>query len=123
MVNPVTNLGRSGVQDWLIQRFSALVLLAYFLFLATFFLIHPGLNFAEWQALFDAAWMRLFSTLALLSLVLHAWVGLWGVTTDYLNERALGQHAIVLRLSVQFGVALLLFAYLILGLGTVWGIG
>ncbi len=122
MVNPVTTLGRNGIQDWLIQRLSAVVLLAYFLFLTVFFLTHPAPSFTEWQGLFHAPWMRFFSTLALLSLALHAWIGLWSVTTDYLTERTLGHRATVLRLSVQFGIALLLLAYLGLGLSTLWGI-
>ncbi len=33
MVTSVTNFGRSGVYDWLVQRVSALVWLAYVLFL------------------------------------------------------------------------------------------
>ncbi|RLA58972.1 MAG: succinate dehydrogenase, hydrophobic membrane anchor protein, partial [Gammaproteobacteria bacterium] len=32
MVTAVTNLGRSGLYDWLMQRVTAVILLAYFLY-------------------------------------------------------------------------------------------
>ena len=32
MVNSVTNLGRSGVYDWVIQRLSAVIMAVYTLF-------------------------------------------------------------------------------------------
>ncbi|HQN41780.1 MAG TPA: succinate dehydrogenase, hydrophobic membrane anchor protein, partial [Pseudomonadales bacterium] len=41
MVTNVTNFGRSGLHDWLVQRLSALVLAAYTLFLLVFLLINP----------------------------------------------------------------------------------
>ena len=122
MVTAVTNLGRSGLYDWLVQRASAVVLLVYFLFLGIFLLTRPELSFAEWRGLFLSSWMRLFSTLALLSLALHAWVGLWAVTTDYLTARTLGRWGTVLRLLAQAGVMLLLFFYLVLGLSALWGV-
>ena len=34
MVTTVTSMGRSGLYDWLMQRVSAVILLAYFLFIA-----------------------------------------------------------------------------------------
>ncbi len=123
MVTSVTNLGRSGLFDWVVQRVSAVVLLAYTVFLAGYLLTNSGLTFNEWQGLFQQNWMRAFSLLALLSLITHAWVGLWSVTTDYVTVRQMGAVATPLRLILQSGIALLSFYYLVWGIQILWGAG
>lgn len=98
MVTSVTNFGRSGVYDWLVQRVSAVVLLAYVLFLVGFIVMADGLSYPEWRALFQALWMRVFSLVALLALCAHAWIGMWTIGTDYLTTLALGAAATAVRL-------------------------
>ena len=63
----------------------------------------------------------MFSVLALLSLVVHAWIGMWTVSTDYLTVRLLGPKATGLRLVFQGGYALVLFVYLVWGVQILWG--
>ncbi|MGO1232855.1 MAG: succinate dehydrogenase, hydrophobic membrane anchor protein [Marinobacter sp.] len=114
MVNSVTNLGRSGVFDWLIQRVTAYVLAVYTIFILGFMVV-SDVNFETWNALFDQTWFRIFSLLALLSLGAHAWVGLWTVTTDYIK-------AMAPRFLVQAGSGLVMFVYLIWGIQILWGL-
>lgn len=114
MVNSVTNLGRSGVFDWLIQRVTAYVLAVYTIFILGFMVV-SDVNFETWNALFDQAWFRIFSLMALLSLGAHAWVGLWTVTTDYIK-------AMAPRFLVQAGSGLVMFVYLIWGIQILWGL-
>jgi len=52
--------------------------------------------------------------LALWLLVLHAWIGIWTVTTDYLRQMGL-------RVTVQVLVALFLISQFIWGLMIIWG--
>jgi len=121
MVTAVTNLGRSGLYDWVVQRATAVVLLAYFVFIAGFLIVHPDLGYAEWKGLFSNTAMRVFSMLALLSICLHAWIGLWGISTDYLTTRLMGQKATALRLVFQAGYTIVLFSYLVWGIQVLWG--
>lgn len=121
MVMQVTNLGRSGLYDWLFQRVTAIVLLAYLVFIVGYLLYNPELDFPQWKALFEQTWMRAFTTLALLSVVLHAWIGLWAVSTDYLTTRVMGNRGTILRLLFQAAFSLVLFYYLVWGLQIVWG--
>ena len=121
MVTAVTNLGRSGLYDWVVQRATAVVLLAYFVFIAGFLITHPGLGYAEWKGLFSNTAMRVFSMLALLSICLHAWIGLWGISTDYLTTRLMGSKATALRLAFQAGYTVVLFSYLVWGIQVLWG--
>jgi succinate dehydrogenase / fumarate reductase membrane anchor subunit len=119
MVKAVTSFGRSGVSDWLVQRVSAVILLAYFAYLAAVLL--GGVTYSEWNALFDATWMRIFSLMALLALAAHAWIGMWSVLTDYLTERLMGTKGNVLRIGAQLLVSGALFVYVIWGVQILWG--
>ncbi len=121
MVTAVTNFGRSGLSDWLVQRVSAVVLLAYTLFIAGFVFFGPALDYATWTALFAATWMRIFSLAALLSIAAHAWIGLWSVSTDYFTERLMGPKGNVIRLVFQAVVAIVLFSYVVWGVQILWG--
>lgn len=112
----------NGTNQWLLQRFSALILLAYTLYLLCVVLSHldTPFNYSHLVSLYKPLWMRLFTTLTLIALAAHTWVGMWSITTDYLTERALGQIGNGLRLVVQALIVLLLFAYLGIGLSAVW---
>ena len=120
MVTTVTSLSRSGLSDWLIQRVSGVVLFAYAAFLIFYIASCDNLTFAVWSALFDTTPMRVFSSLAVICLVAHAWIGMWAVSTDYLTERMMGSKGDLLRGIFQAVCALMSFTYLVWGLQVVW---
>ena len=113
-------MGRSGLHDWLMQRVSAVILLAYFLYVG--WVLVCGVDYDAWQELFAQTWMRVFTMLALVSLGIHAWVGLWAVFTDYLTERMLGAVGNVLRLLAQVVCGLTMFTYVVWGIQILWGL-
>lgn len=116
MVNSVTNFGRSGLYDWVIQRLSAVILAVYTLFLVGFVLATPDMTFAQWHGLFAQTWMKVFSIAALISVCAHAWVGMWTISTDYLTKSAL------VRFAFQLVCAGFLFTYLVWGIDILWGV-
>jgi succinate dehydrogenase / fumarate reductase membrane anchor subunit len=122
MVTNVTNFSRSGLYDWMAQRVSAVVLAAYFIFLIGYVAAHPGLTFAEWHGLFSHTAMRIFSLLALVALSVHAWVGMWTISTDYLTSMALGKGATVVRFLFQAICGILMFAFFVWGVQILWGV-
>ena len=121
MVTAVTSFGRSGLYDWLIQRVGAVVLTAYTIFLVVYIALNPDLDFAQWSALFNQLWMHIFSLLALISFITHAWIGLWSVLTDYLTNRLLGAKATVLRVVAQMVLGVAAVTYLVWGVEILWG--
>jgi succinate dehydrogenase / fumarate reductase, membrane anchor subunit len=114
MVTNVTSLTGNGLKDWLIQRVTAVYFAVYSIFLLAFLIAHPDLSFEQWQALFANMLFQIATAIALLALTLHAWIGIWTVTTDYMK-------CTVIRLSVQLLVALWLLSQFIWGLMIVWG--
>lgn len=89
MVERIVSGAHYGLRDWLMQRITGIVMALYSLFLAAFLLTHQPLQFAEWSGLFQNQWMRLASLLFLLSLYLHAWVGVRDILMDYVHHTAL----------------------------------
>lgn len=122
MVTNVTNFSRSGLYDWMAQRVSAVVLAAYFIFLLGYIVFNPGLTYADWHGLFSHNAMRIFSLLALLATVVHAWVGMWTISTDYLTPMAFGRWATVLRFFFQAICGVLQFVLFVWGVQILWGI-
>lgn len=114
MVTNITNLGRSGLSDWLIQRVSAVVLALYAVFMVGYLLFHPDLDYATWNGLFSQTWMRIFSLLAFVSLAAHAWIGLWIVVTDYIKPTGI-------RFIVQIAIIIAIFIFLVWGVQVLWG--
>ena len=115
MVTSVTNLGRSGPYDWLIQRVSAVVLALYTLWLLGVVFFTSNMDYAAWSALFSHTGVRIFSLLALIALGAHAWIGLWTVSTDYLKHGAI-------RFVFQAGCGLIMFVYVVWGIQILWSL-
>lgn len=115
MVTNVTSFGRSGLYDWMVQRVTAVIMLAYTLFIVGYLLSHPNLDFSQWQALFENLAMRIFTLLVVVSFAAHAWIGLWCVTTDYIPMTGL-------RFVVQAGTGLITFIYVAWAVQIIWGI-
>jgi len=114
VVNSATNIGRSGVQDWIIQRASAYVLALYTVFLLGF-CVTTDVDYASWSGLFDQNWFRIFTLLALLSIGAHAWIGLWTVSTDYIKPA-------LARFLFQALFILVIFVYVVWGIQIIWGL-
>jgi succinate dehydrogenase / fumarate reductase, membrane anchor subunit len=114
MVANVTSLTGNGLKDWLIQRVTAVYFAAYTFFILGFLFLHPGLTYEQWHVLFSYPLVQIASAIALLAMTLHAWVGIWTVTTDYMK-------CTVIRLSVQMMVFLWLLSQLVWGFMILWG--
>ncbi len=114
MLTNVTSLTGNGLKDWLLQRVSAIYLLVYSLLVFGFFVTHSPVHYDEWTLWCHSWWMQIATMFALLSLLVHAWIGLWTVTTDYISSTAV-------RLLVQFLIFSVLIGELFWGLMMVWG--
>jgi succinate dehydrogenase / fumarate reductase, membrane anchor subunit len=111
MLTQITTLTRNGLKDWFIQRISALVLMGYLLLIFGYILGHHPLQYEDWSNLFHHSAMRIFTILALLSLLAHTWVGIWTVITDYVKAkwiRGVLTVAMIVLLGVYFLSALLI---------------
>lgn len=122
VVTNVTSLTRSGLSDYLVQRVSAIVLLAYTLCVVGYFIVTPDVDHVALVNYFGAPAMQLFSTLAVLATAAHAWIGMWTVGTDYIRPHYFGAHATSWRLLYQALVLVALFVYVAWALQIFWAL-
>jgi len=115
MVMNVMSYSGNGLRDWLVQRVSAVVLAVYVLFLIGFVLSHDTISYNLWRELFAHLTMKIASLVVLVCLLLHAWIGVWTIFTDYVKPAGL-------RITLEVAVILALAAYFFWGLLILWGI-
>jgi succinate dehydrogenase / fumarate reductase membrane anchor subunit len=94
-----------GMRDWLAQRLTAVVMVAYSLVLAVALVRGEPITYAVWRELFAQGWMRVATLVFAVSLVWHAWVGTRDILMDYIKPDGL-------RLALQVFTVLLLAGYL-----------
>jgi succinate dehydrogenase / fumarate reductase membrane anchor subunit len=94
-----------GMRDWLAQRLTAVVMVAYSLVLAVALVRGEPITYAVWRELFAQGWMRVATLVFAVSLVWHAWVGTRDILMDYIKPDGL-------RLALQVFTVLLLAVYL-----------
>ena len=83
MVNRIIVGAHYGLKDWLAQRVTALVMLAYTLL---FLVVWPRpMSYAGWKGLFSQGWMRFATFLMVASLLIHAWIGMRNIWMDYVK--------------------------------------
>lgn len=113
MVKNAATLGRSGLHDFLLVRFSAVILALYALYLLIFFICHD-VTYDVWHQFFSLVSTRAFTLMALVAMLVHAWIGLWQVASDYLK------HSYV-RLIVLWVVNFVAIFYVAAGIAILWG--
>ena len=104
---------QKGVTDWILQRITAIYLLVYFVVLVGFFFTTHNINFGTWKDFALSTPMQIAHLFALLSLVAHAWLGIWIVLTDYVPHKFGRFVAMTL-------VAILLLSLLVWGMRVIW---
>ena len=122
MVTQVTSFSRSGLSDFVVQRVTAVIIGLYALCVFAFFIANPNVSYEALTGFFGTAWMKIFSTLAVLATAAHAWIGMWTVGTDYIRAHYFGAHSTTLRLIYQFACLTALFIYVAVGLQIFWRI-
>ncbi|OZI13917.1 succinate dehydrogenase, hydrophobic membrane anchor protein [Sodalis-like symbiont of Philaenus spumarius] len=114
MVSNASALGRNGVHEWLLVRASAIIIFLYIIYLLGFILLAGTLTYDVWCDFFATPMTKVFTLLTLFSILVHTWIGMWQVLTDYIKPLAL-------RLLLQLAIVIVLMVYLLYGTVVVWG--
>jgi len=114
MVNIAGTFGRSGVHDFVLIRASAVVILAYVLYFLGF-VTFADITYSAWVGFFSLTLTKVFSLFALIAMLVHAWIGVWQILTDYVK-------CTLLRATLQFVLTSVAFIYVISGFVILWGV-
>lgn len=113
MLSNASALGRNGVHDWLLVRASAIIMTLYVLYILGFVVMSDTLTYEIWRGFFASSVTKVFTLLTLFSILMHGWIGMWQVLTDYVKHLAT-------RLLLQMAIVVALFVYAIYGTVVVW---
>jgi succinate dehydrogenase / fumarate reductase membrane anchor subunit len=104
MVKRIVVGAHYGLRDWLVQRVSAAVMALYTLLFVLVLAAARPTDYVAWTGLFRGQAMKLATFLFLISLFLHAWVGMRDILMDYVKPLSV-------RLGLQVVVVVLLVAW------------
>ena len=104
-----------GLLDWLVQRITAVVMVAYTLLLIMVLVRMPQFDYGHWKVLWSVPLMRYCTALFLLSLFLHAWIGVRDIFMDYIKDAGL-------RLTLYVFTIIALTWYAIWSVQILWGL-
>jgi succinate dehydrogenase / fumarate reductase membrane anchor subunit len=104
-----------GLRDWLMQRITAVAIAIYVVLLLGILLFTPGMDLAAWQGLFASQAFKLATFVALISVFLHAWVGMREIIMDYIRSTAV-------RLALEVVVIVALLVYTGWTMQILWGL-
>lgn len=115
MVKRIVSGAHYGLIDWLIQRFTAVIMLIYTVVLLGWLVVQHPVDFDTWHALFQSPWVRYFTLLFAFSLFLHAWIGVRDILMDYV-------HSTRLRLPLQVAAIVALLIYSMWAVNILWSV-
>ena len=105
MVNREVTGAHYGLRDWLAQRVTAVVMVIYTVLFLVMLLKMPQFDYVGWKAMWSAPLMRNATLLFLLSLFVHAWIGMRNIFMDYIKNTGirLALYALVILALVAYG--------------------
>lgn len=86
----------SGLRAWLIQRVSAVYMLAFIVWALVRWRLDPPRSYEAWHAWMSGAGTAIATAVFSVALLMHAWVGLRDVMIDYVAPLALRVAALAL---------------------------
>ena len=79
----------SGLRAWLVQRVSAVYMLLFILFLLTHLIVDPSRSYVAWHDWILSPAINVVTSVFVVALLAHAWVGVRDVVMDYVHPIAL----------------------------------
>jgi succinate dehydrogenase / fumarate reductase membrane anchor subunit len=107
----------SGLRAWIIQRFTAVFLLLFFVVTFGHFAFDAPHSYSDWHNCIANPFVAAATLLFFATLLLHAWVGLRDVMVDYIKPLPLRVALLALLAFVLIGLFLWTLQILIMTQG------
>ena len=92
----------SGLRAWALQRISAAYLGLYIIYILGHLSFSAPASHAEWQAYVADSGVAIGMMLAVVALLLHAWVGMRDVLIDYIQQHIMARVALLSFFGIGF---------------------
>ncbi|MBT5229204.1 MAG: succinate dehydrogenase, hydrophobic membrane anchor protein [Methylococcales bacterium] len=74
-----------GLKAWLMQRVTAVYLLCFLIYFMGVLLVCPPEDYQAWRSWVATPWISISMSVFIISLALHAWVGMRDIFIDYIK--------------------------------------
>ena len=74
-----------GLRDWLSQRITGVVMALFTLAVVVQILLPGEVGYDKWAGMFSRQWMKVLTFTVIVSLLIHAWVGMRDIWMDYVK--------------------------------------
>jgi len=75
-----------GLRDWLSQRITGVVMALFTLAVIVQLLLPGEIGYDKWAGMFSRQWMKVLTFTVIVSLLIHAWVGMRDIWMDYVKS-------------------------------------
>lgn len=114
-----SRLSKRGLIDFIAQRLTAVIIGIYVIHIAVIFALNGDMDYVAWRSYFTSGYSLLLSSLTVLAIAVHTWIGMWTVGTDYIRGQGIAKS---LRLGYQVVIGVALTVFLFWSLGLIWGL-
>ncbi len=90
------NWRAQGFRAWLLQRLTAVYILAFLVIFLILLAANNPVGYAAWRNMMGNAMTAVFTAIFFLAVIFHGWVGIRDVLIDYVHNVALRFSALVL---------------------------
>jgi succinate dehydrogenase / fumarate reductase membrane anchor subunit len=115
MITLINSGWKSGLQDWILQRFTAIYIFLYLLFFSCYLFSFDKIDYHIWSVLFNSFLLKISTLVFIFSLVLHASIGINIILTDYVKQS-------YLRIILDFSVNIILLSYIFCIMQILWSV-
>ena len=105
----ICNAKNRGIRNYLGIKTTGVIILVYFVAISAYIFGKEKITFAQWSQLFDNLLVQLATLVTLISIMIHGFIGIWQITTDYIKCSAV-------RMTAQTAISILLISYIVLGI-------
>lgn len=78
-----------GLRDWLAQRVTAVIMVAYTAVIFSVIVGLPAMDYEQWKATWQSPIVQYSTILFIISLLVHAWIGVRNIFMDYIKNPGL----------------------------------
>jgi len=115
MVNREVVGAHYGLRDWLAQRVTAVIMVVYTVLILSAIAGLSPMDYWQWKVLWQNTLVRYATVLCMVSLLLHAWIGVRNIFMDYIKDPGL-------RLTLYVVVIGALLWYAVWSVQILWGL-
>jgi len=112
------NMRISGTYQWIYQRFSTILIIAYTVVYLSLIISMEYHDFATWKAIHEQIWFKVYSSITLLVVMINSLLAGWQIGTDYTQKVPIAGFGTVFHIFYVIGS----IGILGLGLYILWGL-